>query len=80
MKLHYRLEKDERGYFAECVESDAMGDGATPEEAIGALRAVLEERMCRPDAVAPPAEAEEVHIELLPMEESEADRAARPMS
>jgi hypothetical protein len=64
MKLHYRLVRDKSGFLAECVESEAMGEGKTAKEAIASLRKALEERMFRPDAVAPPSEPEAVHIEL----------------
>lgn len=54
MKFTYRLVNEAGGWLAECVESEAMGEGRTREEAIGSLRRALEERMGRPDAVAPP--------------------------
>ena len=58
MKFTYRLIKDANGYLAECVESDAAGEGKSSKEAVESLRTSLEERMFRPDAVAPPAAAE----------------------
>lgn len=64
MKLHYRLIKDANGYLAECVESDAMGEGKSAKEAVASLKTVLKERMFRPDAVAPPPETDEAEIEL----------------
>lgn len=69
MRLHYRLIEDANGYVAECVESDAMGEGKSAKDAIAALRTVLEERMFRPDAVAPPAELDEPEIELVRTDE-----------
>ena len=65
MKLHYRLIKDANGYVAECVESDAMGEGKSAKDAIASLHKALEERMFRPDAVAPPPEPEDTSIELV---------------
>lgn len=65
MKLHYRLIKDANGFVAECVESDAMGEGKTSKEALASLEKSLRERMLRPDAVAPPPENEDVKIELV---------------
>ncbi len=56
MKFSYTLSQDASGWLAECVESDAAGTGPTPEEAVASLRRSLEERMFRPDAVAPPSE------------------------
>lgn len=56
MKFTYRLQTVHCGWIAECVESDAMGEGKTEREAIASLRESLEERMFRPDAVAPPSE------------------------
>lgn len=64
MKLTYRLIKDANGYLAECVESDAAGEGKTSQAAVESLRTALEERMFRPDAVAPPPETEHEPIEL----------------
>ncbi|CAN5920906.1 hypothetical protein BH11MYX4_BH11MYX4_26000 [soil metagenome] len=55
MKFTYRLRKEPSGWLAECVASDAMGEGRTESEAVASLRISLEERMFRPDAVAPPA-------------------------
>ena len=69
MKFTYRLQKLASGWFAECVESDAAGEGATQKDAIQSLRASLEERMFRPDAVAPPPETERATIELEPAHE-----------
>jgi hypothetical protein len=54
MKFSYRLIRDKSGFVAECVESDAEGEGKTAKDAVESLRTSLEERMFRPDAVAPP--------------------------
>ncbi len=64
MKFTYRLQKEQSGWLAECVESDAMGEGKTEMEAVASLRESLEERMFRPDAVAPPPEAPHAPIVL----------------
>lgn len=64
MKLTYRLIKDANGYLAECVEADAAGEGKTSQAAVESLRTALEERMFRPDAVAPPSETGREPIEL----------------
>ena len=64
MKFTYRLIKDANGYLAECVESDAAGEGKSSKEAVESLRTSLEERMFRPDAVAPPAAEPHATIEL----------------
>ncbi len=74
MRLTYRLLQEGNGWLAECVESDAAATGATPAEAVTALHAALEERMFRPEAVAPPPETEHSVIEL----ELSNDRSARP--
>jgi hypothetical protein len=73
MKFTYRLIKDASGYLAECVESDVAGEGKTSKEAVESLRASLEERMFRPDAVAPPSETVPGVIEL----ELASDKAPR---
>jgi hypothetical protein len=59
MRFSYRLEREQTGWIAACQESDAMGEGKTPVEAVEALRKALEERMFRPDAVAPPSQPSE---------------------
>jgi hypothetical protein len=64
MKFTYRLIKDANGYLAECVESDAAGEGKSSKEAVESLRTSLEERMFRPDAVAPPPAQPHSAIEL----------------
>ena len=55
MRFTYRLVGDASGWLAECEEPEAMGEGRTQAEAVEALRKALEERMMRPDAVAPPS-------------------------
>ena len=53
MKFTYRLIREATAWwFAECVESDAVGEGKTAPEAVESLRASIEDRMFRPDAVA----------------------------
>ena len=42
MKFTYRLQKEQSGWLAECVESDAMGEGKTEMEAVASLRESLE--------------------------------------
>lgn len=64
MKFTYHLIKDANGYVAECVESEVAGEGKTSKEAVESLRLSLEERMFRPDAVAPPPETEHSTIDL----------------
>ncbi|MBS2018190.1 MAG: hypothetical protein JST00_35290 [Deltaproteobacteria bacterium] len=64
MKLTYRLVEDASGWVAECIETDAAGEGKTSQAAVEALRKALEERMFRPDAVAPPSKTEREVIEL----------------
>lgn len=66
MKFTYRINKEGSGWLAECVECDAMGEGKTPGDALLSLHASLEERMLRPDAIAPPAEEARATIELEP--------------
>jgi len=74
MKLHYRLIEDADGFLAECVESDAMGEGKTAKEAVASLENSLRERMFRPDAVAPPPEREDEAIELV-LADEQGDRS-----
>lgn len=64
MKFTYRIVERTSSFLAECVESDAIGEGGTRAEAIEALRAAIEERMFRPDAVAPPPRVSATSIEL----------------
>ncbi len=77
MKFSYRLIRDKSGFVAECVESEAAGEGKTAKDAVESLRKSLEERMFRPDAVAPPPTPTESVIELVLADES-ASRAERP--
>ncbi len=65
MKFTYRLIRDKGGFVAECIEAEAAGDGRTAKDAVESLRLALEERMFRPDAVAPPSEPAESVIELV---------------
>jgi hypothetical protein len=64
MKFTYHLIKDANGYVAQCVEAEAAGEGKSSKEAVASLRVSLEERMFRPDAVAPPPETPHSAIEL----------------
>jgi hypothetical protein len=71
MRFSYRLIKDKSGIVAECVESEAAGEGKTEREAVNSLRNALAERMFRPDAVAPPSKPEaEPAIELVLADEN----------
>lgn len=63
MLFTYRLIRDKEGFVAECVESEAAGEGKTAKDAVESLRAALEERMFRPDAVAPPSQPTATSIE-----------------
>lgn len=65
MRFTYRLSREKGGYLAACVESDALGEGPTEKDAVESLRQSLEERMFRPDAVAPPTDPADAHIELV---------------
>lgn len=65
MKFSYRLVRDARGYVAECVEVEAVGEGKSQREALASLQKALEERMFRPDAVAPPSDPAGGTIELV---------------
>ena len=65
MRFSFRLIRDRTGFVAECVESDAAGEGKTAKEAVSALREALEERMFRPDAIAPPSRPPPGTIELV---------------
>lgn len=64
MRFTYRLVRDARGYVAECVEAEAVGEGKSAREAVASLKEALEERMLRPDAVAPPSDPTGVTIDL----------------
>lgn len=64
MKFTYRIVERTSSFLAECIEAEAIGEGKTRAEAIEALRAAIEERMFRPDAVAPPPRAPSSKIEL----------------
>ena len=70
MKFTYRLIRDKNGFLAECVESEAAGEGKTAKDAVESLRKSLEERMFRPDAVAPPSTPTEGVVELVLADEA----------
>jgi hypothetical protein len=76
MRFSYRLVRDARGWVAECVESEAAGEGTSAQEAVASLRRSLEERMFRPDAVAPPSHptADAIELVLANDQEQELDR------
>jgi hypothetical protein len=65
MRFTYRIVRERSGVVAECLEVDAMGEGATESAAVAALKSSLEERMFRPDAVAPPPEESSCSIDLV---------------
>lgn len=75
MRFTYRVVRDKNGYLAECVESEAAGEGKSENEAVESLRKSLEERMFRPDAVAPPSSPAGGEIELVLAEESTTRRS-----
>jgi hypothetical protein len=77
MKFSYRLIRDASGFVAECIESEAAGTGKTAQDAVDSLRNALEERMFRPDAVAPPSEPTEGVIELVLVDESASEQDRR---
>ncbi len=70
MRFTYRLIRHRNGCIAECMESEAAGEGRTAKEAVESLRIALAERMFRPDAIAPPAEPTESAIELVLADET----------
>ena len=72
MKFSYRLIRDRGSVVAECIESETAGEGKTVKEAVESLRRSLEERMFRPDAVAPPSSQTKGVIELVLAEEGSA--------
>src|SRR5687767_13474979 len=65
MRFSYRLIREKNGFLAECVEAEVAGEGATAKDAVESLRTSLEERMFRPDAIAPPATPTEGTIDLV---------------
>ena len=74
MRFSYRLVRDARGYVAECVETEAAGEGASAKDAVASLKQSLEERMLRPDAVAPPSHPTGETIELVLADEHDESR------
>jgi hypothetical protein len=70
MRFSYRIVRDTSGFLAECVESEVAGEGKTEAAAVASLRRALEERMFRPDAVAPPSRPTRGEIELVLADDS----------
>ena len=66
MKFTYELTREADGWLATCVESEAAGEGRSEAEAIASLKCALEERLLRPDAVAPPEAQPRASIHLEP--------------
>lgn len=77
MKFTYLLIREISGWTAECIEADAIGEGITRTEAVASLREALEERMFRPDAVAPPSKPDASPIELVPASQQKLDALDR---
>ena len=65
MQFSYRLQKTDGAFAAECLELDVVGEGPSEDAAVASLRDLLEERMLRPDAIAPPASGAEGKIDLV---------------
>lgn len=78
MRFSYRLTREKGGFLAACVESDALGEGATEKDAVASLRQALEERMFRPDAVAPPSDRADGSIELVRADEAKVIEPSGP--
>ena len=78
MKFSYKLVHDGERWLAECVESDAMGEGMSENEAVASLEKALKERMFRPDAVAPPSEKETSPIVLTLAHDNAHEAAVEP--
>lgn len=77
MRFSYRLVRDQRGFLAECIETEAAGEGKTAPAAVESLRGLLQERMFRPDAVAPPSEpVSGATIELVLTEDGQSEASA----
>jgi hypothetical protein len=55
MRFYVRLVRDSDGWIAGNESSDDVGRGATREEALAELKAVLADRFGRVEAVAPPS-------------------------
>ena len=66
MNFTYRIVEDDGCFVAECLESDAQGEGKTQNAAVESLRSALSERMFRPDAIAPPDvdTTEPIHLSM----------------
>lgn len=72
MRFYYRTSEGSDGWTAVSEPFEAYGRGSTEREALEELRRVLTDELARPEAVAPPPDAPDVSIELLPV-----DSAAR---
>jgi hypothetical protein len=64
VRYTYRLDPDDGGFYAQCVEVDLAGEGKTRAAAVESLREALRLRLASPEAVAPPSIAGEHRIEL----------------
>jgi hypothetical protein len=75
MKYTARIVESKFGYFAQCVEVEALGEGATPEAAVESLRAELQDRLDPVEGVAPPSRSEPTVIEILVLNEPDRNDA-----
>jgi hypothetical protein len=64
MSFTYRLQQAEGKSLAHCIENGTEAFGETDAAAVAALRAALEEKMGRSEAVAPPTQPESPRVEL----------------
>lgn len=65
MRMTYRIVPEDGGFTAECLESDVAAAGKTEADAVASLQTALEERLLRPDAIAPPSRPANTTIELV---------------
>jgi hypothetical protein len=69
MRYTATITRDSRGFSAQCVEVDAIGEGKTRDASLASLRKALEDRLEYVEGVAPPSRRVAPDVELVVVED-----------
>lgn len=69
MRYTARLNRTSSGFVAQCVETEALGEGSTKEGALQSLRTELEDQLSHVEGMAPPPEPTTISVDLLVVDE-----------
>jgi hypothetical protein len=76
MRYTAKISREASGFCAECLEIEAIGEGATREAALASLRAELEERLTHVEGVAPPSKPALTALQVIVLDEPREAEAA----